>query len=130
MLFLRRWQAPRCAGHSHCSPGPLFALTKPRIIELLLVTTVPTMLLADRGMPSLRVLSLTLAGGALAAGSANTINCYLDADIDAVMRRTSRRPLAVGGVVRPGEALVFGVVLGAVATLLLSVGSGGRPRTS
>ena len=100
----------------------LLALTKPRIIELLLVTTVPTMLLADRGLPSLRVIGITLVGGALAAGSANTINCYLDRDIDAVMRRTSRRPLAKGGVIRPGEALVFGTVLGALATILLGVG--------
>ncbi len=100
----------------------LFALTKPRIIELLLVTTIPTMLLAKRGLPSASALVLTLVGGALAAGSANTINCYLDRDIDAVMRRTSRRPLARPAplsVIRPAEALVFGVVLGAAATLLL-----------
>jgi protoheme IX farnesyltransferase len=68
----------------------LLALTKPRIIELLLVTTIPTMLLADRGLPPAPILLVTLAGGALAAGSANTINCYIDRDIDAVMRRTSR----------------------------------------
>ena len=100
----------------------LFALTKPRIIELLLVTTIPTMLLADRGLPSVRILLVTLAGGALAAGSANTINCYIDRDIDAVMRRTSRRPLARPApmaVVKPLEALIFGIVLGAVATVLL-----------
>jgi protoheme IX farnesyltransferase len=100
----------------------LFALTKPRIIELLLVTTIPTMLLADRGLPSVRVLLVTLAGGALAAGSANTINCYIDRDIDAVMRRTSRRPLARPApmaVVRPLEALIFGIVLGAASTVLL-----------
>ena len=100
----------------------LFALTKPRIIELLLVTTIPTMLLADRGLPSVRVLLVTLAGGALAAGSANTINCYIDRDIDAVMRRTSRRPLARPApmaVVKPFEALIFGIVLGAAATVLL-----------
>src|SRR5215475_7207538 len=96
----------------------LFALTKPRIIELLLVTTIPTMLLADRGLPSAQILLVTLAGGALAAGSANTINRY----IDAVMRRTSRRPLARPAslaVVKPLEALIFGIVLGAVATVLL-----------
>ncbi len=100
----------------------LFALTKPRIIELLLVTTIPTMLLAQHGLPSVRVLVVTLVGGAFAAGSANTINCYLDRDIDAVMRRTSRRPLTGKGklaVIRPAEALVFGIVLGAVATVLL-----------
>jgi len=100
----------------------LFALTKPRIIELLLVTTIPTMLLAQRGLPSVRVLVVTLIGGAFAAGSANTINCYLDRDIDAVMRRTSRRPLARPtplAVIKPAEALVFGIVLGAAATVLL-----------
>src|SRR5262250_3103876 len=100
----------------------LFALTKPRIIELLLVTTIPTMLLAERGLPSSRVLLVTLAGGALAAGSANTINCYLDRDIDAVMRRTARRPLARPApmaMIKPAEALLFGVVLGAASTVLL-----------
>ncbi len=100
----------------------LFALTKPRIIELLLVTTIPTMLLAQRGLPSIRVLVVTLVGGAFAAGSANTINCYIDRDIDAVMRRTSRRPLTGHGklaVIRPAEALAFGIALGVIATLLL-----------
>jgi protoheme IX farnesyltransferase len=100
----------------------LFALTKPRIIELLLVTTIPTMLLAQRGLPSVRVLVVTLVGGAFAAGSANTINCYIDRDIDALMKRTSRRPLARKAplaVVRPAEALVFGIVLGIASTLLL-----------
>jgi heme o synthase len=102
----------------------LVALTKPRIIELLLVTTIPTMLLAQQGLPSARLVVLTLVGGAFAAGSANTINCYLDRDIDAVMRRTSRRPLAKPtplAVIRPAEALVFGIVLGAAATLLLGM---------
>jgi heme o synthase len=101
----------------------LFALTKPRIIELLLVTTIPTMLLAQRGLPSIRVLLVTLVAGACAAGSANTINCYIDRDIDAIMRRTSRRPLNGRGreaaVIKPAEALVFGIVLGAVSTVLL-----------
>jgi protoheme IX farnesyltransferase len=100
----------------------LFALTKPRIIELLLVTTIPTMLLADRGLPSVWILLVTLAGGAFAAGSANTINCYIDRDIDAVMRRTARRPLARPApmaVVKPFEALIFGIVLGAASTVLL-----------
>ncbi len=101
----------------------LFALTKPRIIELLLVTTIPTMLLAQRGLPSIRVLLITLVAGACAAGSANTINCYIDRDIDAIMRRTSRRPLNGRGrqaaVIKPAEALVFGILLGAVSTILL-----------
>jgi heme o synthase len=117
---------PAIAGRR--SPGvvarSLFALTKPRIIELLLVTTIPTMLLAQRGLPSARLVVLTLVGGAFAAGSANTINCYLDRDIDAVMRRTSRRPLAKPtplAVIKPAEALVFGIVLGAAATALLGL---------
>jgi heme o synthase len=100
----------------------LFALTKPRIIELLLVTTIPTMLLAERGLPSVRILLVTLVGGALAAGSANTINCYIDRDIDAVMRRTARRPLARPApmaMVKPSEALIFGIVLGVASTVLL-----------
>ena len=100
----------------------LVALTKPRIIELLLVTTIPTMLLAQRGLPSARLVVLTLVGGTFAAGSANTINCYLDRDLDAVMRRTSRRPRARPtplAVIKPAEALVFGIVLGAAATVLL-----------
>jgi protoheme IX farnesyltransferase len=102
----------------------LFLLTKPRIIELLLVTTVPTMLLARRGVPSPWLLAVTLVGGALAAGSANTLNCYIDRDIDALMRRTSRRPLVAKGTkaaIKPTEALIFGIVLGAAATLLLGL---------
>ena len=101
----------------------LVALTKPRIIELLLVTTVPTMLLAQRGLPSVRLILVTLVGGTLAAGSANTINCYIDRDIDAVMKRTSRRPLVVNGkgTIKPWEALAWGILLGAGATLLLGL---------
>ena len=98
------------------------ALTKPRIIELLLVTTVPAMVLAARGMPSLGLTAATLVGGTLAAGSANALNCYVDRDIDALMRRTAMRPLAAGGEdpdVSPRAALVFGLVLGVVSTLLL-----------
>jgi heme o synthase len=102
----------------------LFQLTKPRIIELLLVTTLPTMLLADRGLPSIRLVLVTLVGGALAAASANTLNCYIDRDIDAVMKRTAARPLvARGGTasIRPTEALAFGIALGAASTLLLGL---------
>src|ERR1700733_8185220 len=103
-------------------PAALVALTKPRIIELLLVTTVPTMLLAQRGLPSLRLVLVTVIGGTLAAGSANTINCYIDRDIDAVMKRTSRRPLVnKQGTIKPTEALIWGIVLGATATLLLGL---------
>ncbi len=92
------------------------ALTKPRIIELLLVTTVPTMVLAANGWPSLGLLAGTLVGGALSAGGANAFNSYLDRDIDAVMKRTSRRPL-VTGAVSPREALVFAWTLSIVSTL-------------
>ena len=102
------------------------ALTKPRIIELLLVTTVPTMLLAADGVPSLRLVAATLVGGTLAAGSANTLNCYIDRDIDQVMHRTERRPLATG-VVSPREALVFGAVLGLVAVGWLGSTAGWLP---
>jgi protoheme IX farnesyltransferase len=96
------------------------ALTKPRIIELLLVTTVPPMILAARGMPSWSLILFTLVGGSLAAGSANTINCYVDRDIDQLMKRTSRRPLARAQVT-PVAALWFGLVLGVVATLWLGL---------
>jgi protoheme IX farnesyltransferase len=102
--------------------GALVALTKPRIIELLLVTTVPTMFLAQRGLPPLKVVLVTLIGGTLAAGSANTINCYLDRDIDAVMKRTARRPLVnKQGAITPAEALIWGIALGIAATLLLGL---------
>jgi protoheme IX farnesyltransferase len=102
--------------------GALVALTKPRIIELLLVTTVPTMLLAQRGLPSLMLVVVTVVGGTFAAGSANTFNCYIDRDIDAVMKRTSRRPLVnKQGAIKPAEALAWGVALGAAATLLLGL---------
>jgi len=94
------------------------ALTKPRIIELLLVTTVPTMMLAARGLPPLSTMLSTLLGGSLAAGSANALNCYLDRDIDAVMRRTVRRPLAQHTVSAPA-ALAFGIALGTLAVALL-----------
>jgi len=94
------------------------ALTKPRIIELLLVTTVPTMVVAARGLPSLALVVATVVGGTLAAGGANAINMYVDRDIDAVMARTARRPL-VTGVVSPREALAFAVSLEVVAFALL-----------
>lgn len=87
------------------------ALTKPRIIELLLVTTLPTMILAQQGFPPLGLVLATLLGGAAAAGSANTLNCYLDRDIDEVMNRTKRRPL-VTGEISPRSALIFGSSLG------------------
>jgi len=94
--------------------GAYVALTKPRIIELLLVTTLPTMILAERGFPSLGLVIATLVGGTAAAGSANVLNCYLDRDIDAVMNRTKRRPL-VTGEVTPRAALLFGLALGVLS---------------
>ena len=87
------------------------ALTKPRIIELLLVTTLPSMVLAAGGLPEWRTVLATMLGGTLAAGSANALNCYLDRDIDSVMRRTGRRPLARHEV-SPTGALIFGLALG------------------
>ena len=98
--------------------GGFVALTKPRIIELLLVTTVPTMVVAQHGMPSLWLMLATVAGGTLAAGGANAINMVVDRDIDAVMHRTRNRPL-VTGVVEPTEALVFAIALEVVAFALL-----------
>jgi protoheme IX farnesyltransferase len=86
------------------------ALTKPRIIELLLVTTLPTMLVAKRGVPSFGLMCLVLLGGSLAAGGANALNMVLDRDIDKVMHRTRHRPL-VTGEVTPRAATVFAVVL-------------------
>jgi heme o synthase len=90
--------------------GAYVALTKPRIIELLLVTTVPTMVVAARGLPSGGLVLATLVGGALAAGGANAVNMYVDRDIDRLMHRTRHRPL-VTGTVSPRSALAFAVVL-------------------
>ena len=86
------------------------ALTKPRIVELLLVTTVPSMILAEQGLPPLWLIGATVVGGALAAGGANALNMYVDRDIDRLMHRTRNRPL-VTGAVRPVEAVVFAVAL-------------------
>ena len=98
------------------------SLTKPRIIVLLLITTVPAMIIAERGMPSLWLVLLTLVGGTLAAGGANAINCYVDRDIDGIMSRTRDRALPAGSVA-PGRALAFGISLGvnAFAGLALTV---------
>jgi heme o synthase len=92
------------------------ALTKPRIIELLLVTTVPVMFLADKGIPSLWLIVAALVGGILSAGAANTFNCVYDRDIDAEMHRTSNRPM-VTGEVTPRQGTVFGLVLAVASTL-------------
>ncbi len=95
------------------------ALTKPRIIELLLVTTLPSMILAADGLPLWSVVVATMVGGTLAAGSANALNCYVDRDIDALMRRTGHRPLARNDV-SPRAALVFGLILGVVSVALMA----------
>jgi protoheme IX farnesyltransferase len=94
------------------------ALTKPRIIELLLVTTVPTMVVAERGMPPLWLIAMTVLGGTLAAGGANAINMVVDRDIDKVMDRTKGRPL-VTGVMTPRAALTFAIALEVIAFVLL-----------
>jgi protoheme IX farnesyltransferase len=94
------------------------ALTKPRIIELLLITTLPAMFLASGGLPRLWLAAATLIGGTVSAGGANTLNCYADRDIDAKMRRTRRRPL-VTAQVSPREVLVFGLLLVAASTCWL-----------
>ena len=94
--------------------GGYVALTKPRIIELLLVTTVPTMVVAKDGWPSIGLIIATLVGGTLAAGGANALNMVIDRDIDAVMKRTQNRPL-VRGIMSPRAAVVFAVALEIVA---------------
>nr|WP_223187695.1 heme o synthase [Streptomyces sp. CBMA29] len=92
------------------------ALTKPRIIELLLITTVPVMFLAAGGVPDLWLVVATVIGGYLSAGGANALNMYIDRDIDALMHRTEQRPL-VTGLVSPREGLVFGITLSVVSTV-------------
>ncbi len=94
------------------------ALTKPRIIELLLVTTVPTMIVAERGLPSVWLMVCTVLGGTMAAGGANAINMYVDRDIDRVMERTKGRPL-VTGAMTPRAALTFAICLEVVAFAFL-----------
>ncbi len=108
-----RWAATRATLSAYV------ALTKPRIIELLLVTTVPTMVLAAGGLPPLGLVAATLLGGSLAAGSANALNCWYDRDIDVLMHRTEARPLATARVT-PRAALVFGLALGVLATAVLA----------
>ena len=102
------------SGWRHTAANYL-ALTKPRIIELLLVTTAPVMFLAQRGVPNLWLLAATLIGGILSAGSANTFNSVYDRDIDAVMHRTSNRPM-VTGQISPRAGVIFGLVLGVIST--------------
>lgn len=108
--------APRLSGRARV--GAYVALTKPRIIELLLVTTVPTMVVAQRGLPSARLVLATLVGGALAAAGANATNMVVDRDIDSLMERTRQRPL-VTGVISPRNALIFAVTLELAAAAVL-----------
>lgn len=96
------------------------ALTKPRVIELLLVTTVPVMVLAERGLPNLWLVLATVIGGALSAGSANSYNMYIDRDIDRHMGRTSSRPLVTGDITGRA-AVIFATVLGALSIAWLWV---------
>jgi len=96
------------------------ALTKPRIIELLLITTIPVMFLAAQGVPDLWLVLNTCVGGYLSAGGANALNMYIDRDIDALMHRTEQRPL-VTGVLSPRAGLLFGLALAVVSTLWLGL---------
>lgn len=95
------------------------ALTKPRIIELLLVTTIPTMFLAARGFPEWKLVCWTLAGGTLAAGGANVLNCFLDRDIDALMHRTEHRPSATGQI-SGAKTVIFGMILSILSVAVLA----------
>src|ERR1700681_2292204 len=101
------------------SLGAYLRLTKPRVIELLLVTAVPPMFLARGGVPPLGLMLSVIAGGAMAAGGANTINCWIERDRDQLMRRTLSRPLPQGEIV-PSRALIFGIALNVVAFALLA----------
>ena len=112
---------PLKVGFSEKAKGYL-ALTKPRVVELLLVTTLPTMFFAQRGVPDLWLMVATMIGGALAAGASGAFNCYIDRDIDKVMNRTSKRPL-VTGVISPREALVFSWVLAILSIVILWFGA-------
>ena len=96
------------------------SLTKPKLVELLLVTTLPAMMLAAGGWPGTGLVVATLVGGMLAAGAANTINCWYDRDIDRIMSRTRDRPI-VTGVIAPRAALTFGVLLAWVSLVVLGV---------
>ena len=98
--------------------GAYVALTKPRIIELLLITTVPAMVLAQNGWPPTALVVVTLVGGTLAAGGANAFNMYIDRDIDRLMERTKNRPLATGRI-EPRHALVFAATLEVIAFAVL-----------
>lgn len=110
---------PKAWSRARRTVATYVALTKPRIIELLLVTTVPTMFLAADGVPALSLVAATLVGGTLAAGAANSLNCFIDRDIDGVMTRTGHRPLATHAVTARA-ALVFGLVLAATSMVVMA----------
>jgi protoheme IX farnesyltransferase len=115
-------KAESTVGGIRALAGAYLSLAKPRIIVLLLITTLPAMVLAEGGWPSLSLMIITLVGGTLAAAGANVINCYIDRDIDGVMARTSDRPLPAG-LISPRSALTFGVALGAVSFAVLWAGA-------
>jgi len=100
--------------------GAYLALTKPRVIELLLITTIPVMILAQKGLPSFWLVLATLIGGAMSAGSANAFNCIIDSDIDKIMGRTKNRPL-VTGTLTTSQATLFATILGVVSVLWLGL---------
>jgi len=95
-----------------------FALTKPRVIELLLITTVPVMFLAQKGIPDLWLVLATLIGGALSAGSANSFNSIIDTDIDKIMGRTQKRPLVTGELTKR-SAIIFALAIGVISFVWL-----------
>jgi protoheme IX farnesyltransferase len=113
-------QRPALLARAGAAVRAYVSLTKPRIVELLLITAVPTLFLAYRGLPSLEVTVVVVVGGALAACSANALNCYIDRDIDEIMRRTRNRPL-VSHMVSPRAALIFGVVIGVISVALFAL---------
>ena len=110
--------APARARQALSTANAYVQLTKPRVIELLLVTTLPAMVLAGRALPDLGLIAAVLVGGACSAGGANTVNCFIERDRDQVMRRTARRPLPTGRI-EPRRALVFGLTLEVFAFGLL-----------
>lgn len=112
-----RVQTPQMRGFARKAKA-YFALTKPRVIELLLVVTVPAMVLAQQGIPNLWLVFATLIGGAMSAGSAGSFNCYIDRDIDRQMNRTQNRPL-VTGELTDREAIIFAWMLGAASIVWL-----------
>lgn len=102
--------------------GAYLALTKPRVIELLLVSTFPTMIFAQRGFPPVWLMISTLVGGAMAAGASGAFNCYIDRDMDKLMKRTKGRPLVTGDLT-PKEALIFSWALAIASLVVLWVGT-------